>query len=97
MPLSAFILLCPAVGSLLLCAVRRDRVDLVRRIAVASTALPLLAALLAACTYDTAAGGYQHALAIMWIPTIGIGLDLAMDGISVALVLLHALCASPAC
>ena len=92
-PLSLLILLPPALGALALCAVREARVALVRRIAVAATGLSLLASGYAAATYDLAAGGYQHEVAIPWIRSLGIGLHLGVDGISLALVLLHSLCA----
>jgi len=87
------ILLAPAAGALILCLIREDRYALIRRIAVAATTLPLLGALYAIGTYDTAAGGYQHSLFVPWIGSLGIGFHLGVDGISAVLVLLHALCA----
>src|SRR3989338_7684802 len=92
-PLSLLILLAPALGALALCAVRQDRITFVRRIAVAATGVSLLASGLAAATYDLAAGGYQHETVIPWIRSLGIGLHLGVDGISLTLVLLHSLCA----
>lgn len=92
-PVASLILLAPALGALALCAVREAHHALIRRIAVASTALSLLGAGYAAITYDTAAGGYQHEVVVPWIRSLGIGFHLGVDGISLALVLLHALCA----
>ncbi len=87
------ILLAPAVGALAVCAVPAGRDALARRIAVAATGISLLGALVMAATYDTALGGYQHAIQMPWIPSLGIGLHLGVDGISAILVLLHAFCA----
>ena len=92
-PLSSLILLSPALGALLLCAVRQDRHALVRRIAVGSTTLSLLGTLWAIGTYNITLGGYQHEVSLTWIQTLGIRWHLGMDGISAALVLLHAVCA----
>ena len=87
------ILLAPALGALAVCAVPAGRDALARRIAVAATGISLLGALVVAATYDTALGGYQHAVQMPWIPSLGIGLHLGVDGISAILVLLHAFCA----
>ena len=92
-PFSLFILLCPLLGSVVICAIPERLVAWIRRAAVAATTLPLIAALLAAATYNAAAGGMQHEVMIPWLPSIGISLHLGVDGISAALVILHALCA----
>jgi NADH-quinone oxidoreductase subunit M len=92
-PLSGLILFAPTAGAMLLLVVPAAREALVRRISVAATAVPLAGALCALASYDRAAGGYQFELMVPWIRTLGIGLHLGMDGISVVLVLLHALCA----
>ncbi len=92
-PVLVLILLAPAFGALILCLVRDDRRALIRRIAVASTMLPLLGALYAIGTYNTALGGYQHELFVPWVRSLGIGFHLGVDGISAVLLLLHALCA----
>ncbi len=92
-PLPLLILLAPALGALVLCMVGSGRDALVRRIAVVSTSVSLLGALLAIMRYDPAAGGYQHELLIPWITAPRVAFHLGVDGISVVLVLLHALCA----
>ena len=92
-PLSGLILAAPALGALALMVVPNRRHAFVRRIAVATTSVSLAGAIGAMVTYHRASGGYQHELAVPWIRSLGIGLHLGMDGISVVLVLLHALCA----
>ncbi|MBI4597043.1 MAG: NADH-quinone oxidoreductase subunit M [Candidatus Omnitrophica bacterium] len=93
MPLSLLILLAPTIGALLLSVMPEDRPALIRRIAVAATAIALVGALLAITRYNTTIGGYQHETMIPWIRALGIGFHLGVDGISVVLVLLHAICA----
>ena len=92
-PLAVLILLSPALAALCVCAVQEHRHTLIRRIAVIATTISLLGAVYATLTYHTAIGGYQHEVSIPWIRSLGIGFHLGVDGISVVLVLLHALCA----
>jgi NADH-quinone oxidoreductase subunit M len=93
MPLAAIVLLAPAVGAFALLLVPANRPSWVRRVAVCSTACSLGVALWMAFGYDRTAAGYQFELDIPWIDPLGIGLHLGVDGISAALVLLHAICA----
>jgi NADH-quinone oxidoreductase subunit M len=93
MPVLLLILLSPAIGALLLIAVAEHRHGLIRRIAVAATTLPLFGALFLTSRYNTITGGYQHEVFAPWARSIGIGFHLGVDGISVVLVLLHAICA----
>ena len=93
LPLSGLILFAPALGALILLLVPDSRHALVRRIASAATSVSLAGAAWAAFTYNRATAGYQHELVVPWIRSLGISLHLGVDGISVVLVLLHALCA----
>jgi NADH-quinone oxidoreductase subunit M len=93
LPLSLLILLSPTLGVLILCTLKASQAALVRRVAVAAATVSLAGAIIAAVTYNTAAGGIQHELLVPWIRSLGIGLHLGVDGISAVLVLLHALCA----
>ena len=93
MPLLVLILLAPLAGAVALCAVPQDRPMLIRRIAVVATTLSLAGAALALASYDRARGGYQYECFVPWIRSLGVGFHLGVDGISVVLVLLHALCA----
>ena len=92
-PLSLLILLAPAAGALILCALPQTQAALIRRVATAAVTVSLAGALIAVFTYHTAAGGFQHEVAVPWLKPLGITFHLGVDGISVVLVLLHALCA----
>lgn len=92
-PLATGILLAPALAALALLAVRPQHAGLIRRIAVAATMISLAGAVMMMATYDRARAGFQHEVWLPWIGSLGIGFHLGVDGISVVLVLLHALCA----
>ncbi len=86
-------LLAPIVGAIVLLLVPERRADWVRRIAVAVTTISLAIAVALFIQFDRARGGYQFEQLIPWIPQLGIGYHVGVDGISVVLALLHALCA----
>ena len=92
-PVAWLVLLAPLIGALLIGAVDARRGAWSRRIAVTSTTISLLGALRVAFAYQVAPGGYQFEVHVPWIRMLGIGFHLGVDGISVVLVLLHALCA----
>ncbi len=86
------ILLSPLIGALLLLVIPNDRVRWVRRISAAATGLPLIITLILVACYDRAAGDYQWVDRIPWIPYLGIHYQVGLDGISLTLTLLNALC-----
>ena len=88
----SWILLSPLVGAAILLIIPQSQERWVRRIAAISTGIPLLVCLLLVVTYNRAAGGYQWVDRIPWIPLLGIHYQVGLDGISVVLTLLHALC-----
>ena len=92
-PLLAIILLSPLVGALIISALPPQNLLGIRRIAVSSSALCLVCALGVILSYDTVKAGYQQQIYLPWIPSLGIGFHLGVDGISSVLVLLHGLCA----
>ena len=87
------ILLAPAIGAALLFAIPQQRILWIRSIAVAATSIALAGALWITAHYDRAIAGYQFTQQIPWIDTLGVSYHVGVDGISVVLVLLHALCA----
>jgi len=92
-PLVLVILLAPALGAAVLCAIPAHQSQWVRRISIAATTVSLLSALRLVIGYDQTVGGYQFQVVVPWISSLGIGVHLGVDGISAVLVLLHAICA----
>lgn len=85
-------LLLPFLAVVLLLMVPQKKVAWIRRIASLSTLLSLFLALYLLWTYDRTAAGYQWVDRLTWIPALGIQYQVGADGISVVLLLLHALC-----
>jgi len=89
---TALLLLAPLGGIVAILVTPSTQARWVRRIAVCATGVSLAAACSLVVSYDRVQGGYQAVLAIPWISTLGASLHLGVDGISVVLVLLHAIC-----
>ena len=88
----SWILLSPLIGAALLLLVPQQQERWVRRISVAATGIPLLITLFLLVQYDRSIGGYQWVDKVPWIPSLGIQYQVGVDGVSLPLVLLHALC-----
>ncbi len=87
----ATLVLSPLIGATLLLFLPQGQIRWIRRLAALATGIPLVIALLLAITYDRS-GAHQWVLTIPWIPSLGISFKVGLDGISVVLTLLHALC-----
>src|SRR5919109_776917 len=82
----------PAPGGLLLFAVPAARTGVVRAAALSIALLDLAIALLLLSRFDPAAAGFQFSEpSFEWIPALGVGYRVGVDGISLLLVLLTAL------
>ena len=88
----SLMLLAPIAGAVLILFVPERRADWVRRIAVCATLVSLVVAVLVFLRFDGGVGGYQFQTLAPWIPSLGINYHIGLDGISVTLTLLHALC-----
>jgi len=88
----SWILLSPFVGALVLILIPSSQAAWVRRISVLATGIPLVLTLWLITHYNRTLGGYQWVDRIPWIPSLGIAYQVGVDGISVTLTLLHALC-----
>ena len=91
--ITAVMLLSPMVGVLAILLTPSRRPAWVRRIAVAATGVSLAAAISLLVTYDRSEAGYQAVVQIPWIAALGVSFHIGVDGISVVLALLHAICA----
>ncbi len=88
----SWILLSPFLGALAILFLPQHRSDWVRRLSVLATGIPLAITLSLLFQYDRSAGGVQWLERIPWIPAMKIQYQVGLDGISLVLVLLHALC-----
>src|SRR6266446_6923941 len=90
-PVLSIITGAPFVGALLIMFTARHRPLLVRGIAVASTGVSLLTALVIYAAYDREAAGFQFYEEIPLVPPLGIKYQVGVDGMSLLMVLLTAI------
>ncbi len=93
----SLIVFLPTIGALVIACIPKDREDLLRAAALATTALTFLASigvLLGPSTgtqFDTSVATMQNGFAANWIPSFDIAYSMGVDGISLPLVLLTTL------
>jgi len=90
LPLLSLLTFLPAAGAALLLLLPRERLTLLRALAVAVTAADFLLAVRLYARFDPAEAGMQFVEEAAWIPRLGIQYLLGVDGISLPLVLLTA-------
>ncbi|MGH7376541.1 MAG: complex I subunit 4 family protein [Candidatus Methylomirabilales bacterium] len=90
LPLLSLLTFLPAAGAALLLLLPRERLTLLRALAVAVTAADFLLALRLYARFDPAEAGMQFVEEAPWIPRLGIQYLLGVDGISLPLILLTA-------
>lgn len=90
-PILTLITLCPLVAFVLILLVPADKDRLIKQISALFGFVSLVGALVVWFHYDTDIGGYQFREAADWIPSLGIQYLVAVDGMSVPLVLLNAI------
>ena len=90
-PVLSVITWSPFVGALLIMFTARRRPLAVRLIAVVTTGVSLLLSLWIWVAYDPEAAGFQFYEKVALVPPLGIAYELAVDGISLLLVLLTAI------
>jgi NADH-quinone oxidoreductase subunit M len=88
LPLLSLITWAPFVGALLIMFTARRSPLAVRLIAVATTGVSTLLALWIYVAYDRQAAGYQFYERVSLVPPLGIAYEVAVDGISLLMVLL---------
>lgn len=89
--LLTFIILAPLVATILLLLIPAGQGLLIRLTALAGAGLTLPPAIWLCLNYDRARGGFQFGQSIAWVPALGIRYHVAVDGISVVLILLTAI------
>ncbi|MCI0372719.1 MAG: NADH-quinone oxidoreductase subunit M, partial [candidate division NC10 bacterium] len=86
----SFLIFLPAAGAALLLLLPRERLSLLRGLAVAVTAADFILCILLYARFDPAEAGMQFVEEAAWIPRLGIQYLLGVDGISLPLILLTA-------
>ncbi len=85
-------ILIPLAGAVVLAGAARLDERASRAIALAAAAIPLALLLVVWSRFDTASAAlFQHVSDTAWIPTLGVGWRVGVDGIALALALLTAL------
>jgi NADH-quinone oxidoreductase subunit M len=89
-PILSVITFTALVGALLLLLIRGDQEELIARLALVVTVVPLILAIVLWANYDQAAGGMQFVERHEWIPVLNAYYTLGLDGLSLPLVVLTA-------
>ncbi|MBI4314166.1 MAG: NADH-quinone oxidoreductase subunit M [Candidatus Omnitrophica bacterium] len=91
--MTPWVMLSPFIGAIAMLLTPSTQKDWIRRIAVGAASVSLAVAVWMFLNYDRSAGGYQFITEVPWIPALGVSFQAGVDGISVILTLLHAVCA----
>jgi NADH-quinone oxidoreductase subunit M len=94
LPLLTLVIFSPLAGALLIAFVPRDRVVLIRRLALGTALVSFAVSLLLVAGFNGAApdaGGFRFVATASWVPAFGIQYKLGVDGISLLLVVLTTL------
>ena len=81
----------PLLTGFLVLILPRGRPDIVRLVALAGSVLTLIAAIVLWIGFDPRGGNLQWRATLPWIPSIGASYDVAIGGLSLALILLTAI------
>ncbi|MCJ7723561.1 MAG: hypothetical protein MUP03_05475, partial [Anaerolineales bacterium] len=87
-PILSIIVFIPITASLLILLIPGERKTEVRATALAAATIAVILSLWVYFTYDQTAGGYQFQQQASWLPALGIGYHVGVDGMSAPLVLL---------
>jgi NADH-quinone oxidoreductase subunit M len=87
-PILSVIVFAPLVAALLLLLIKPDRKSEIRVVALATAVFELILSVWVYFTYDKIAAGYQFIEKHNWMPSMGIGYQVGVDGLSAPLVLL---------
>ncbi len=85
------IIFLPALGALLLVLLPARAGRVIRWVALVTTAVVFSLTLVTWASFSAAQGGFQLEEQAAWIPTVGIGYHVGVDGLSLFLLLLNAL------
>jgi len=87
-PILSVIVFTPIAAALFILLMPAERKNAIRVMALVAATFALLLSLWVYFTYDKAAAGYQFQTQAAWLPALGIGYHVGVDGMSAPLVLL---------
>lgn len=87
-PLLTLIMLAPVVGAAIILLIPKDKGDAIKTVAAAASAFSLILSAVVTFGYDRTTGGFQFTEKVPWIPELGIGYHVAVDGFSAPQLLL---------
>ncbi len=91
LPILSIVTFFPAIGILLIFFTNREKARSIKLIANTVAGVNFLISLILLFYFDPGADGFQFVEKVSWIPAVGISYFLALDGISLLLVLLTTL------
>lgn len=90
-PILSIMLFAPLIGAVVVLALPKEKPALLKWVALAITFIPLALAFVLWFSYDRSVGGMQFEELALWIPGINVHYRVAVDGISLTMVLLTAI------
>ncbi|NTW04736.1 MAG: NADH-quinone oxidoreductase subunit M [Peptococcaceae bacterium] len=88
LPFLTIILLAPAICAIIMAFIPKEQVNPIKWLAATGTFISLAMSAYLYGVYDTAAGGLQFVERVPWIKDLGVSYFLAVDGISLPMLLL---------
>jgi NADH-quinone oxidoreductase subunit M len=88
LPLISIVTFLPLVGAVILFFVKRENTELMKRFTLVWTILTFVVSLGFVIGFRTADPGFQFYESLPWIPQIGVGYQVGLDGINLLLILL---------
>src|SRR3954453_20166601 len=78
----------PAVAAVAVAMLPKDRAETAKQIALGTSLVVLLLAILATVAFDTGGARFQLTTSVSWIPEFGVAFALGVDGIALVMLLL---------
>ncbi len=93
MSILTYIILAPFIGALLVALIPREYKFVIRIVALASTLVSMVLAIVMFAKFEAGAAGFQFVQKVPWVPSLGISYHVGVDGINVGLMLMGAIVA----